>query len=138
MRKLVFYIVVLGYGCTPKITEAHLEHLNGYWQIENVRFPNGQTKEFGFATTVDYIDLKDKKGYRKKLQAKLDGSFETSNDAEFFELVKKGDIFEMRYINPAYQRTEIVLKITKDGFEVSDQDSLTYIYKRFQPLALEP
>ena len=35
-----------------------LKNLNGYWEIEKVTFPNGETKDYSVSTTIDYIELK--------------------------------------------------------------------------------
>lgn len=85
MRNISFFLFFIFMGCTPKIVEEDLKNLNGYWEIEKVTFPNGETKDYSVSTTIDYIELKDGGGFRKKVQPRFNGTFETSNDAEFLK-----------------------------------------------------
>ncbi|MGB3151714.1 MAG: hypothetical protein WBB27_13730, partial [Maribacter sp.] len=81
------------------VTEDELTLLNGYWEITEVEFPNGKKKEYKMNSNVDYFKVDNLKGYRKKVNPKFDGSFETSDDAEPFTIFKDDDTFKMRYNN---------------------------------------
>ncbi len=140
MRVLAIILLLLA-GCSPKISQEDLQQLNGYWEIEKVTFPNGKTKDFMSSTTIDYIELDGMKGFRKKVQPKFDGTYETSNDAEFFVIEKKGDTFEIHYnpnmaLHPSMHPRESLVLISKDNFSVTNKDSLTYSYKKYQPINL--
>jgi len=121
-------------GCTTKVSQEDISNLNGYWEIEQVTFPNGNTKEFAVNPTVDYIELDGLKGFRKKMQPKFDGSFTTSNDAELFQIQERGGQFEFHYKNEMSEWKEVIKSISKDEFSVINQDTLTYTYKRFQSI----
>lgn len=126
-------------GCNTKINKEDLSNLNGYWQIEKVTFPNGETKDFTISPTIDYIEIEDLEGFRKKVQPKFDGTYETSDDAEFFSIVITDAIFQMRYnsnekSNPGMQREESLIQLSENGFSVVNKDTLTYTYKRFEPI----
>jgi len=121
-------------GCTTKVSQEDISNLNGYWEIEQVTFPNGNTKEFAVNPTVDYIELDGLKGFRKKMQPKFDGSFTTSNDAELFQIQERGGQFEFHYKNEMSEWKEVIKSISKDKFSVINQDTLTYTYKRFQSI----
>ncbi|NNL81966.1 MAG: hypothetical protein HKP28_01160, partial [Winogradskyella sp.] len=42
-----------------------LETINGYWEIEKVVFPNGETKEYKYNDLIDYISINESlKGFR--------------------------------------------------------------------------
>ena len=134
--RLLLILLVLLVGCSPKISQEDLLNLNGYWEIEKVSFPNGETKDFMSSTTIDYIELDGMKGYRKKVQPKFNGTFETSNDAELFTIVQNGEGFNLNYTGSADSWKEEVISITKDNFSVTNQDSLTDNYKRYEPMNL--
>jgi hypothetical protein len=123
-------------GCSPKVTEGDLQNLNGYWEIKEVSFPNGDTKDFRSSTTIDYIELDGMKGFRKKVQPKFNGTFETSNDAELFTILQNENHFELNYTGSTDSWTEEIISISKDNFSVINQDTLTYSYKRYEPLNL--
>lgn len=134
MRSTSFLLVFVFLGCSPKIVEGDLKNLNGYWEIEKVTFPNGETKTYSVSTTIDYIELEGGQGFRKKMQPRFNGTFETSNDAEFFEMVQHENDFELRYKNNGNEWQEKLLSISRDEFSVINQDTLTYTYRRFQPI----
>lgn len=124
------------FGCTTKVTNQDLKNLNGYWEIEEVIFPNGETKEFTINPSVDYIELNDLKGFRKKMQPKFDGTFTTSNDAEPFTIESIDDQFGFHYKNDMSEWKEAIISVSKDNFSVTNQDTITYTYKRFQSIKI--
>ena len=126
--------VFLFWGCATNVSEEDLKYLNGYWEIEEVTFPNGQTKEFKASTTVDYIEVKGLKGFRKKVQPRFNGTFETSDDAEFFSLSPTGTDFEFHYKHEDNEWKERILNISQNHFSVVNSDTLTYTYKKFESI----
>lgn len=124
------------FGCNTKVTNEDITNLNGYWEIEQVTFPNGETKEFTINPSVDYIELDGLKGYRKKMQPKFDGSFTTSNDAEPFTINTDEGVFTFHYKNEMSEWKEEIKSISNDHFSVTNQDTLTYTYKRFQSIKI--
>jgi hypothetical protein len=140
MKQLLYVITLfIFFGCTAKINEADLKNLNGYWQIEQVTFSNGETKDFTISPTIDYIELDGLEGFRKKVQPKFDGTFETSDDAEHFIIEMEGDDFQMHYspnmaIHTSMHRRESIIQLSKNNFSVINKDTLTYTYKRFEPM----
>ena len=72
MKRLLFFgFLFILTACQNKVTHEDLPFLNGYWEIEKVNMPDGQTKEYTINTTVDYIEMKDLSGFRKKVYPKL-------------------------------------------------------------------
>ena len=133
MTRMLMLLLVLLTGCNENIREADLEHLNGYWEIAEVRFPDGSEKTYSVNTSVDFFEMKNAKGYRKKMHPNLTGTYRTSDDAEQFAIVKKGDEFLMQYSNGPNQWEEQLLEISENRFSVKNQEDITYIYHRFQP-----
>ena len=135
--RVISILLVLLVGCNSKVAKEDLQQLNGYWEIEKVSFPNGETKDFMSSTTIDYIELDGMKGFRKKVQPKFNGTFETSNDAELFTIVLNGEVFVLNYSGSVNSWKEEMISISKDNFSVTNQDTLTYNYKRYEPLNLK-
>ena len=135
--RVISILLVLLVGCNSKVAKEDLQQLNGYWEIEKVSFPNGETKDFISSTTIDYIELDGMKGFRKKVQPKFNGTFETSNDAELFTIVQNGEVFVLNYSGSVNSWKEEMISISKDNFSVTNQDTLTYNYKRYEPLNLK-
>lgn len=135
MKQLVILVsFFMFFGCTSKVSKEEITNLNGYWEIEQVTFPNGKTKDFTVNPTVDYIELDGLKGFRKKMQPKFDGTYTTSNDAEPFIIEESNGQFEFHYKNEMSEWKEVLKSISKDNFSVTNTDTLTYSYKRFQPI----
>jgi hypothetical protein len=63
MKKLLilFFLGTIGLSCKQKITDTDLQHLNGYWEIEKVTLPDGDTKEYKVNETIDYFQIEQKK-----------------------------------------------------------------------------
>ncbi len=131
LSTIAFFLLV---GCSTPVPKTDLENLNGYWEIEKVTFANGETKDYRINTTIDYIELKNLKGFRKKVQPKFNGSYTTSNDTEFFSIVETDGSFELHYKTKMSEWSERILKLSKNSFTVINEDTLTYTYKRFQPI----
>lgn len=132
----LFYIalIFIMLGCSKQLSEADLVHLNGYWEIENVTFADGSTKAYTINTTVDYIEIDSLKGYRKKVKPKFDGTYDTSNDAEFFTIEMKGDSFVLQYKNDLSEWMESLTKLSQTNFTVVGEDNTTYHYRRYEPI----
>ncbi len=135
-------IALLGYlfiffGCSSGVSKEDLAQLNGYWEIEQVIFPDGNTKNYQVSTAVDYIQLEGLKGFRKKVNPKFDGTYETSNDAEAFMISEKGENFTINYKTELSEWAEKLTALGSDTFSVVNAEGLQYDYKRFEPIAIE-
>lgn len=132
MRTIFVFIAFLSLmGCSQKISEDDIPLLNGYWEIKEVRFPDGTKKEYKVSTIVDYIEINGMKGFRKKVQPRFDGTYFASEDFENFTLGKKGDGFEIYYKNAMSDWTEKLTALSKEGFTVINADNISYTYQRF-------
>ncbi|WP_299534924.1 hypothetical protein [Ulvibacterium sp.] len=126
----VFFTV----GCSDTISEKDLDLLNGYWEITKVSLQDGNTKEYKVSTSIDFIKIDSLKGFRKKVQPKFDGTFDTSNDAEFFSIFEHDGEFIFHYKNDLSEWKETILRISEDNFSVSNDAGVEYAYKRFNPI----
>lgn len=137
-RRLLLALALLSlYACNEDPTEM-LAHMEGYWEIETVTLPDGTQKEYGFNNTIDAIELTDSlKGFRKKLMPNLRGSFETSKDAESFQLKIENDSLNVYYKTPFNTWKESILYADETTLRVVNQDKVQYLYKRYEPLKLD-
>lgn len=129
--------LLLCVGCSSGISKEDLPKLNGYWEIEQVVFPDGSTKDYTVNTTVDYIQWDATEGFRKKMRPKFDGTYETSDDAEAFTISEKDGYFSIDYKTELSEWTERLIVLEDDAFSVVNEDSLQYDYKRFEPISVE-
>lgn len=140
MKKIVpFLFLLFIFACenSPAVAESDLHYLNGYWEISAVEFPDGSIKEYGINPSIDFIQLEDGKGFRKKLQANLGGTYVTSNDdVEQLTISPSNDIFIISYENAFSQWEEKLAHLDSLSFSVVNNEGVTYNYKRFEPIKI--
>ncbi|WP_422860375.1 hypothetical protein ACOKFD_05815 [Flagellimonas sp. S174] len=139
MKQLMFLIsAILLFSCADqKVNKEDLHYLNGYWEIQKVEFPNGQTKEYKANTMVDYIQLENEKGMRKKVQPRLDGTFIITEDEEPFELISLKEEFAFHYKNSLSERQEKLMALDSLSFITQNEEGIRYFYIRFQPISIQ-
>ncbi len=138
MRSLILLLCFTVLISCNSVSNAKLTLLNGYWEIDRVEFPNGGEKQYKMSQNIDYIQLKNLKGFRKKVNPKFDGSYETSDDAELFEIQINDGLYTIMYKNDLSEWQETLTAISKDNFSVQNADGIQYHYKRFEPINLTP
>ena len=126
---LLFFLI----ACFESIDVADLPKLNGYWQIDKVVFPDGAIKAYEMSTTVDFIQMEGTSGFRKKVQPGLDGTFDTSDDAISFEIMRLDSKLFLLYSNASESWEEQLLDIEDDAFSVRNEAGIVYHYKRYKP-----
>lgn len=131
-------VILLMLACSTKPTKEQLPLLNGYWEIKEVTFPNGQQKKYAISTTVDYFELKGTEGYKKKMNPKLNGTYDTSDDAEFFKVEEKEGRFFLHYKNALSDWEEELLELDKDSYRIKNQEGITYFYERYEAINITP
>ncbi|MEO0572993.1 MAG: hypothetical protein AAF039_14895 [Bacteroidota bacterium] len=132
------FAFLLLFGCRKDVEKKDLAKLNGYWEISEVQFPNGQVKSYTISTMVDFIAIEGMSGFRKKMKPQFNGSFITSDDAESFDIVEKNGIFYFSYGRGMQQREEILLELTQNTFAVKNTNDVAYHYKRYEPITINP
>ncbi|WP_318311334.1 hypothetical protein [Flagellimonas crocea] len=139
MWRTVFVLVVLMlFGCNENssVEPADLHYLNGYWEISEVAFPDGTLKQYPVNTNIDFIYFEDNQGYRKKMQPRFDGSYETSNDLEDFTISNVNDIITLHYTGELSEWEEKLTQLDSLSFSVVNEDGITYSYTRFEPIKI--
>jgi hypothetical protein len=134
---LVLFLCFLLAACGKKVQSEDLPNLNGYWEIQKVVFSNGESKNYTINATIDYIEVAERTGFRKKVQPILDGGYRTSDDAEKFSILEQNDEFYIRYKNDFSEWEEKIKRVTSDELVLINADQITYIYKRFEPIKIE-
>ncbi|WP_435622876.1 lipocalin family protein [Flagellimonas sp.] len=139
MKRYLFILsFFLFFSCADKkVSKEDLHHLNGYWEIQKVEFPNGQVKEYKANTMVDYIQFENGKGMRKKVQPRLDGTFITSEDEEPFELILVNQEYSIHYKNTLSEWQEKLKVLDSLSFVTQNEEGIRYFYTRFQPISIQ-
>ena len=115
-----------------------LNYLDGYWEIKSVTFKDGNKKEYTFSDTIDFLSFTDSlTGIRKKMKPNFSGYFETSKDAERFEIKHENDSVNIYYETAFDSWKETILELTENEMIVSNQKSAIYSYVRYRPITFE-
>ena len=135
MRQLYTLILCLAlFGCKDKIVKSDLNFITGYWEIEKVTLPDGSKKEYPVNTSIDYMEVNNLMGFRKKVQPKFNGTYDTSNDAELFTIYERDGVFFMNYKTELSEWQEKIVSLSKNNLSLKSEDNITYHYKRFEPI----
>ncbi len=137
MKYLGFIFVFLIYSCDSKNLDEMKDNLNGYWEIESVTDAEGFEKSFSVNTTVDFIEVIDLKGTRKKVSPQLDGTFLTFAQNEAFEVKVENNTLVLVYLTPYDEWEETVLESTKENLIIKNAEGKIYLYKRYKPFIIK-
>jgi hypothetical protein len=129
----MFFILLLSCEDTPK---EKLQHLNGYWEIVEVRSKEGFSKAYQYNTTIDYIYINDLEGFRKKMQPGINKAYKTSNDMEAIKVKIENDSLNLYYTTDLATWKETVLKADEKELEIINTDEIVYVYRRYEPIEL--
>lgn len=136
-RILPFLFILILWGCNDaSVNQDDLHYLNGYWEIAEVEFPDGSIKEYGMNPSVDFIKLKGEKGFRKKMRPKFNGTYDTSKDVEGFTVSNVNETIILRYSTELSEWEEKLIQLDSVSFSVTNQEGVTYKYKRFEPIKI--
>lgn len=132
----LFAFSLLAVSCSKPISAEELKNLNGYWEINEVKTADGDTKEFQSNNNVDFFELKDLKGTRTKVVPQFDGKNQTNGIKEQFTILDSANATYLKYSTDYAKWTEKVDKITKDELVIINQNDIKYTYKRFTPIVV--
>lgn len=134
MKKLAalsLLTLILLWSCTS--SEVELEQLNGYWEIDHVMFKNATKKKYAMNLTVDYFYYSQGKGYVKKVQPQLDGSFKTSKDRQNFTIDSTENVIYLNFENGIREQ---ICRLNKEQLTIQTLDSTSFHYKAYKPLSI--
>ena len=130
-----FLVLILVSSCQTKPSEEDLTHLNGYWEIEEVIFPDGTKKVYQVNEWIDVFELKENKGWRQKVQPQVDGKFIQNELKESLQIIDSNDCYYLKTKATYTSWTEKIVSISKDAFTLENDAKIKYHYKRFVPYA---
>lgn len=138
LNKNVTLLLLLIFISCSKNPKTYIQHLDGYWEIDEVILPDGSKRDYNYNDTIDFIELTDSlTGFRKKLKPNFNGTYTTSDDSESLMIAVENDSLNLYYKTPYAEWKETVLKASADQLVIQNQEKIRYIYKRFEPIIAE-
>ncbi|WP_300437163.1 lipocalin family protein [Christiangramia sp.] len=136
MKRLIFIFSIFALvSCSQNDPQEQLKNLNGYWQIEKVEIENDSVVEYSLSQFIDYIEIQDSTGFRKKLKPKIDGGFiKASNDSEKITAKIEDNKLILYYSTPFDEWQEEILEANEEELVILNKDNKKYYYQRYKPL----
>lgn len=133
MKKTPYLLLLLLLlaSCNMQSPEEKIDNLNGYWGISKAEMIDGQIKEYSFNAVVDYIEIKNNKGFRKKVKPKLDGTYFVSNPIENIQVKIENDSIHLYYTTKMDQWMETLISSKENEIVLQNERGDKYTYKRF-------
>ncbi|MEJ2163054.1 MAG: hypothetical protein P8X60_07000 [Robiginitalea sp.] len=121
-------------SCHNGPAKEDLGHLQGYWEIEEVVFPDGTEKSYGLNTNIEYLQWDGSAGFRKKMQPTLEGTYLTSDDALPMEVIWRERQLFLKFSGGTQTWEEEVMELSEGKLITRHANGLEYSYKRHEPM----
>ncbi|MFD0931188.1 hypothetical protein ACFQ0R_01105 [Psychroflexus salinarum] len=131
---LISFVILV--SCNSKPDFKEVSKLNGFWEIEKAETPYGD-KSYEMNQMVDYFQIEDSIGFRKKMQPNLLGNYQSSQNREYFTIEDYEDSLVLVYKNEYDTWSETLLSIEEDKFVVKNKQNFIYTYKRHNPKTID-
>ena len=128
--------VVLIVSCSKPIAEEQLKHLNGYWEISEVKTADGDDKEFQTNNNADFFEVTGKKGARSKVVSQMDGKIISNGIKEQFVIVDSANATYLKYVSDYSKWEEKVVELNEDKLVIINDNDIKYTYKKFTPIVI--
>ncbi|MDH7444261.1 hypothetical protein [Aquimarina sp. 2201CG14-23] len=135
-KKIIYISVFLLVSCSKPNPEEYIKHINGYWGIEKVITSEGVEKLYNYSQSVDFFEVHDLKGVRKKVKPQLDGSFITTRDSKTFSLKIENDSLRMYYKTPFATWKETLISAKENQMIIKNKAGNLYFYKPYKKIQL--
>lgn len=133
LNLLIAGILIFILACTKNNPEEQLKHISGYWEITKVELKDS-VRKYGISQYIDYIELKDSVGFRKKLQPRLDGSYIATNTSETIKVKLEDDSLRLYYSTPFASWKETIIKAEDSLLILKNRNGLIYHYRTYTPI----
>lgn len=139
MNKIILFslLAVVFLSCNNHDPEQQKKFVEGYWEIEKVELPGDSVLNYKINENIDYFEIEDSTGFRKKLRPQFDGSYQTTDDAEEVTLRIEDDSLRLYYKTAFDEWKETLLEADEDEMSILNREGIIYHYKKYTPLFSE-
>lgn len=127
---LIFFLV----ACQNQDPEEQIKFLDGYWEIDKVEFAEDSVKEYKYNETVDFFEIENGVGFRKKVRPEFDGSYQVTQDQEKVITKIEGEDLYLYYTTAFDEWKEKVILAEEEKLILENERGIRYYYKKFTPL----
>ena len=133
MRNIKFISLII-FSCIIYSCDQvnNINYLNGYWEINSVTYKGKELKDYPFSNTIDYFEIKDNQGFRKKVKPRIDGNFDITMHQINFELILNEKDEIIKY-GKGINFKEKILILDSLNLHLENEEGYIYRYKKFIP-----
>ena len=136
-KAVVLFIVLTLSACQQKIKESDIAGLNGYWEIEKVVLADGTEKDYKINETIDYLQIKNDSGFRKKVTPQFNGKYLVNDQFEKIKVIFKGDKAFLEYTTDYAKWQDEIVQVSDDKLILRNALNIAYEYKKPIPFSLK-
>lgn len=136
-NSILLGLIFLVFSCNKPIDKKDIPKLNGYWEIDKVILKNGDKKQYKVNQSIDYIEIHNNQGFRKKVIPQLNGRFVITDNEEKILISDTSNTYYINYMTDYAKWNEQILEITDSTFTVKNNQDIEYHYKKFTPFSLK-
>ncbi len=129
-------IVLLLINCNNPKPESFIPFINGYWEIDRVILKDGTEKVFKFNQNIDFFEINNLDGVRKKVKPTIDGKFIITKDSETFSLKIEKDSLRIHYKTLHSKWKETFISVKEDQMIIKNESGNLYFYRPYKKLDL--
>ena len=130
-RYFFFSLLILCLACKNKIAPSELYLLNGYWSIDFITHKNETFYPVGPNKLIDFYEINDRVGVRKKTQPQLNNKFLVTEDFNNFKIKFINENCYLSFQTVWDQWEEKIVKLNQNKLVLEHQEK-RYHYKRFE------
>lgn len=134
---LLFIAIISLTACKEKVKPEDISKINGYWEIETVTTPDGNEREYKISETIDYFEIKNDSGFRKKVMPQFDGKYLVNDKSENIRIVFEGDAVFLSYTTEYSKWREQILEVSDERLVLKNEAEIEYHYKKPTPFTLK-
>ncbi len=133
----ILIVIAMFFSCSKSTNpQEYVQYIEGYWEIDRVVFPNGTEKKYSFNQTIDFFEVNDSIGIRKKVQPQLNGNFIVTNDNTVFKIKVENDSLRLFYNNDLSDWKETIISAGESNITIKNESGNVYFYRPYKKIEL--
>ena len=136
-KAILLFAVLVVSACQQQVEKSDIAKLNGYWEIEKVVLADGSEKDYKINETIDYLQIKNDSGFRKKVTPQFNGKYLVNDQSEKIKVIFKAGRVFLEYTTDYTKWQDEIVKISNDKLFLKNAQNITYEYKKPIPFSLK-
>ena len=126
----ILFLILICVSCKQQISQQDIAKLNGYWEIEKVVLSNGTKKDYAINETIDFFEITNNVGFRKKVTPQFNGKYLINDVSEKIKIIKIDDINFVEYKTSYSNWKEEIVALTNEELVLKNDSNVVYYYKK--------